>query len=126
MVARHRNHGVVGRTLTDLGKWRSLLLDQSPEAYLFPSERNTPLSMITLWRRNMLSVLENVDLNGQPSAKVVSRTNASLCKKAKVDDKVAGDQRGHGLGVSLEVYSLSDLEQKIEAVNRLEAEVISK
>jgi uncharacterized small protein (DUF1192 family) len=49
-----------------------------------------------------------------------------LSRKAKIDDKVAADQRGHGLGVSLEVYSLSDLEQKIEAVNRLEAEVIQK
>lgn len=53
------------------------------------------------------------------------RTNASLSRnKAKIDDKVAADQRGHGLGVSLEVYSISDLEQKIEAVKRLESEVI--
>ena len=37
---------------------------------------------------------------------------------------VALDQRGHGLGVSLEVYSISDLQQKIEAVKRLESEVI--
>jgi uncharacterized small protein (DUF1192 family) len=57
---------------------------------------------------------------------VMRRTNASLSRKAKVDDKVAADQRGHGLGVSLEVYSQSDLEQKIEAVNRLEAEVVKK
>ena len=33
-------------------------------------------------------------------------------------------QRGHGLGVSLEVYAVSDLQQKIEAVTRLESEVI--
>jgi len=26
-----------------------------------------------------------------------------------IDDKVAADQRGHGLGVSLEVYSISKL-----------------
>ena len=55
---------------------------------------------------------------------VLRRTNASLSRKAKIDDKVAADQRGHGLGVSLEVYSISDLEQKIEAVKRLESEVI--
>jgi hypothetical protein len=63
---------------------------------------------------------------GWATFQVLRRTNASLSRKAKVDDKVAADQRGHGLGVSLEVYSLSDLEQKIEAVNRLEAEVIQK
>jgi hypothetical protein len=55
---------------------------------------------------------------------VLRRTNARLGRKASIDDKVAADQRGHGLGVSLEVYSQSDLEQKIEAVKRLESEVI--
>ena len=55
---------------------------------------------------------------------VLRRTNASLGRKALIDDKVAADQRGHGLGVSLEVYSISDLEQKIEAVRRIESEVI--
>lgn len=102
-----------------------MLLDQSPEAYLFPSERNTPLSKDNLWRRNMLPKLEKVGL-GWATFQVMRRTNASLSRKAKVDDKVAADQRGHGLGVSLEVYSQSDLEQKIEAVNRLEAEVVKK
>jgi len=42
----------------------------------------------------------------------------------RFNDKVAADQRGHGLGVSLEVYSQSDLEQEIEAVKRLESEVM--
>jgi uncharacterized small protein (DUF1192 family) len=57
---------------------------------------------------------------------VLRRTNASLSRKAKVDDKVSADQRGHGLGVSLGVYSISDLDQKIEAVTKLEAEVIDR
>jgi uncharacterized small protein (DUF1192 family) len=69
--------------------------------------------------------LEKVGL-GWVTFQVLRRTNARLSRKAKIDDKVAADQRGHGLGVSLEVYSLSDLEQKIEAVNRLEAVVIQK
>ncbi len=41
-----------------------------------------------------------------------------------MDDKVSADQRGHGLGVSLSVYAISDLDQKIEAVTKLESEVI--
>jgi hypothetical protein len=41
-----------------------------------------------------------------------------------VDDKVSADQRGHGLGVSLGVYAISDLDQKIEAVTKLESAVI--
>jgi hypothetical protein len=41
-----------------------------------------------------------------------------------VDDKVSADQREHGLGVSLGVYAISDLDQKIEAVTKLESAVI--
>jgi uncharacterized small protein (DUF1192 family) len=55
---------------------------------------------------------------------VLRRTNASLSRKANIDDKVSADQRGHGLGVSLAVYAVSDLEQKIEAVGRLESDVL--
>ena len=120
-----RTVALPAEALAELAEWRSMLLDQSPEAYLFPSERNTPLSKDNLWRRNMLPKLEKVGL-GWATFQVMRRTNASLSRKAKVDDKVAADQRGHGLGVSLEVYSQSDLEQKIEAVNRLEAEVVKK
>ena len=45
-------------------------------------------------------------------------------RRAMIDDKVAADQRGHGLGVSLEVYSISGVQQKIDAAKRLESEVI--
>ena len=55
---------------------------------------------------------------------VLRRTNANLSRKANVDDKVAADQRGHGLGVSLGVYAISDLDRKIEAVTKLESAVI--
>ena len=58
------------------------------------------------------------------SFQVMRRTNASLSRKANIDDKVAADQRGHGLGVSWEVYSVSDLQQKIEAVTRLQSTVL--
>ena len=51
-------------------------------------------------------------------------TNASLSKKAGVDPKVASDQQGHGLGVSIEVYTSYDLEQKRAAVNKLEGSVL--
>jgi integrase len=120
-----RTVALSSETLSDLAAWRALLLDDSPEAYLFPSENNTPLSRDNVRKRNILPRLEKVGL-GWATFQVLRRTNARLSRKAKIDDKVAADQRGHGLGVSLEVYSLSDLEQKIEAVNRLEAEVIQK
>jgi len=42
------------------------------------------------------------------------------------DPKVASDQRVHGIGVSLEVFTSSDLEQKRDALKKLEAAVIAK
>ncbi len=110
-------------TTAELNIWRMLLPRQDPDAYLFQTERNTPLSRDNVWNRTMGPKLEAVGL-GWATFQVLRRTNASLSRKAKVDDKVAADQRGHGLGVSLEVYSVSDLQQKIEAVKLLESEVI--
>ena len=39
----------------------------------------------------------------------------------KSEPKVSADQRGHGLGVSMEVYTISDQQQKREAVRQLES-----
>jgi len=110
-------------TAVDLLSWREQFAELAPEAFLFPSERGTPLTRENVWRRNMLPHLQPVGLEWA-SFQVMRRTNASLSRKANIDDKVAADQRGHGLGVSLEVYSVSDLQQKIEAVTRLESTVL--
>lgn len=113
-------------TQEDLREWTKHFEGKSPEAYLFPSERLvTTVGRDNIWRRAMEPALRKVKLEWA-TFQVLRRTNASLSRKAKVDDKVAADQRGHGLGVSLEVYSMSDLEQKIEAVKRLESEVIQQ
>jgi integrase len=110
-------------TIADLRLWRSLLPDDDPESWLFPSENGTPLWRDNVWYRYLKPKLDTVGL-GWATFQVLRRTNASLARKAKVDDKVAADQRGHTLGVSLEVYSISDLEQKLAAVAKLESEVI--
>ena len=116
--------GLSPGTVAEINRWRTQLRDQTPEAYLFPSERlNGPSRLDNIWRRYMQPRLEAVGLEWA-TFQVLRRTNASLSRKAKIDDKVSADQRGHTLGVSLEVYSISDLEQKIDAVTRLESEVI--
>ena len=107
----------------ELELWRQSLPKTDPGAYLFPTERNTPLSRDNLWNRHLEPKLVKIGLEWA-TFQVLRRTNASLSRKAQVDDKVAADQRGHGLGVSLEVYSVSDLQQKMAAVKRLESEVI--
>jgi integrase len=112
-------------TASEIELWRNFLTNREPDAYLFPSENQTsPLRPNNLWKREFQERLDAVGL-GWVNFQVLRRTNASLSRKAKVDDKVSADQRGHGLGVSLGVYSFSDLEQKIEAVTKLEAEVLT-
>jgi len=100
-----------------------LLLKQEPDSYLFPTERNTPLRRDNVWYRDILPKLKPVGLEWA-TFQALRRTNASLSREARIDDKVAADQRGHGLGVSLEVYSISGIQQKIDAAKRLESEVI--
>lgn len=111
-------------TKEDLNQWRKQFEGRPPEAFLFPSESGlTTVTRDNVWRRNLEPVLATVGLEWA-TFQVLRRTNASLSRKARIDDKVAADQRGHGLGVSLEVYSVSDLQQKIDAVKKLESEVI--
>jgi integrase len=115
--------GLTPTTASEIELWRSFLQNREPDAYLFPSEaESTPLRPDNLWKREFQPRLEVVGL-GWVNFQVLRRTNASLSRKANVDDKVSADQRGHGLGVSMSVYVISDLEQKVEAVTKLEAEV---
>ena len=96
---------------------------QGGDALLLPSETGvTPIRPDNLWKREVRPRLEQVGLEWV-NFQVLRWTNASLLRKAKVDDKTSADQRGHGLGVSLGVYAISDLDQKLEAVTWLESEV---
>jgi hypothetical protein len=115
--------GLSPGTIAELNVWRVRLLKQGPESYLFPTERETPLRRDNVWYRDLLPKLKPVGLEWA-TFQVLRRTNASLSRRAMIDDKVAADQRGHGLGVSLEVYSISGVQQKIDAAKRLESEVI--
>jgi integrase len=121
-----REGAISDGTLALLREWAELAQDPSPDGFLFPSEKvTTPISVDNLWRRNMRPRLEEIGL-GWATFQVLRKTNASLSKKAGVDPKVASDQRGHGLGVSLEVYTTSDLEQKRAALKALEAAVLRR
>ena len=113
-------------TLALLKQWADLAQDPGPDGFVFPSEKLiTPISLDNLWRRSMRPRLEDIDMEWA-TFQVLRKTNASLSKKAGVDPKVASDQRGHGLGVSLEFYTSSDLEQKRAALKKLEAAVLRK
>jgi integrase len=107
--------------LEAIAEWRSQSVCTEPTAWVFPSERlTTPVGKDNLWRRYFLPKLQAVGL-GWANFQVMRRTNSSLMKKFKVDPKVGADQRGHGIGVSIDVYTQSDGEEKRAAVNTLEA-----
>ena len=56
---------------------------------------------------------------------VMRRMHASLSRKAGIDPKLVADQFGHLLGVNLDVYTISDLGQRLESVNLLEQSLAS-
>ena len=113
-------------TLSHMRDWAALAQDPAPDGFPFPSEKlSTPLSLDNLWRRCMMPKLKLAGFDWA-TFQVLRKTNARLSTRAGVDSKVASDKRGDGLGVSLEVYTSSDLEQKRQAVRKLEAAVALK
>jgi integrase len=123
---RERESALSDGTIADLQAWRNLAPSVDPGAFVFPSEnRYTPLSRRNIWGRRFLPRLQKVGMEWA-TFQVLRKTNATLSRKAGVDAKVSADQRGHGLGVSMEVYTISDREQKREAVKILESAVALK
>ncbi|HEX8871435.1 MAG TPA: hypothetical protein VF758_01640, partial [Candidatus Acidoferrum sp.] len=53
-------------------------------------------------------------------------THASLGHDADVDPKVSADQRGHGIGVALDVYTKSSMKERAAAAKQLEDAVFAK
>ncbi len=122
---KQRESALSDGTIALVRTWREMARSTVPDALVFPSENPaSPLDMSNLWRRAFRQQLEAVGL-GWATFQVLRKTNASLSQKAGVDAKVSADQRGHGLGVSMEVYTMSDRHQKREAVKRLE-EMVSQ
>ena len=112
-------------TLTAVELWRTKTYHDDPEAWVFPSETlKTPIGRDNLWRRDIEPKLKAIDL-GWVNFQVMRRTHASLSRKAGIDPKLVADQLGHGLGVNLDVYTISDLSQRLDSVNLLEQSLAS-
>jgi integrase len=113
-------------TIEDLEEWRGLARSTASGAFVFPSENPAaPLDRSNLWQRAFAPRLAKIGLQWA-TFQVLRKTNATLSRKAGVDAKVSADQRGHGLGVSMEVYTHSDRQQKRAAVQRLERAIARK
>ena len=115
----YRKHCLNALCEIALNLLRGLVILDS-EGWVVQSENvRNPLMRDNVQRRFIQPKLANIGL-GWVTFQVMRRTNASLSHKQGVDPKVAADQRGHGLGVSMEVYTQTDLEQKLKAVRSLE------
>ena len=73
---------------------------------------------------NRRRFLSSVGL-GWATFQVLRRTHASLGHEAGIDPKVAADQRGHGIGVAIDVYTKAALSRRAEAAEQLENAVLT-
>src|SRR3984957_923947 len=105
--------------LADIEDWRSVAISSKDDAWVFPSERMTPLSKDNCWRRVMFPALAKVEL-GWANFLVMRRTHATLMKALGADGKLVADQLGHSLDVSQNVYTQSTVESRLGIVNQLE------
>jgi integrase len=111
--------------LADIEAWRRMAVMTEDKAWVFPSERLTPLSKDNCWRRYMLPRLQKVGLEWA-NFLVMRRTHSSMMKGMGVDAKVTADQLGHTVDVNLNTYTQTPLEIRQAAVNRLEDFLASK
>jgi hypothetical protein len=86
-----------------------MAVDGNPAAYVFAGETGQPLWRSSLLEDHISAKLLPVGL-GWVNFQVTWRPHASQGHRAKVNPKVAADQRGHGIGVALDVYTKSTSE----------------
>jgi integrase len=120
-----RTVAVPPRTAALLSEWMEAAIECNPDAHVFAGETGQPLWRSSLLEDHIKSRLEPIGL-GWVNFQVMRRTHASLGHQAKVDPKVAADQRGHGIGVALDVYTKSSIEDRAAAAKQLEESVLTK
>ena len=96
-----------------------------PEAFVFAGERGKPIWRDTLLYDYIRPKLKEVGLEWV-DFQVMRSTHASLGHRLKLDPKVTADQRGHGVGVAIEEYTKTSMEDRAVAAKKLEESVIGK
>jgi integrase len=105
--------------LAEIETWRMMAVETRDEAWVFPSERMTPLAKDNCWYRIMKPALAKFGLEWA-NFQVLRRTHATLMKVLGVDGKLVADQLGHTLDVNQNVYTQSPVEIRQAALNQLE------
>jgi integrase len=109
--------------LAEIENWRMMSLVTCDDAWVFPSERMTPLSKDNWWNRVMCPALKRVGLEWA-TFQVMRRTHATLMKALGADGKLVADQLGHTLDVNQNVYTQSPVESRLVIVNQLEQRLL--
>jgi integrase len=108
--------GLVGA----IDEWRTMSLDTNSDAWVFPSEKlTTPLAKDNCWRRSFLPKLKPAVL-AWANFQVMRRTHSSLLKELDVDPQIRAEQMGHTVDVNENVYTITSINRRREAVNTLE------
>jgi integrase len=119
-----RTVAIPPKTAQQFREWMELV-PEKPEAWVFASENPvTPMWRDNVWYRHMKPRLETGGLQWV-TFQVLRRIHASLGHDAKIDPKVAADQRGHGIGVAIDVYTKAALSRRAEAAEQLENAVLT-
>jgi integrase len=105
--------------LREIEDWRKLAPSTAANAWVFPSERMTPLAKENVWRRSIGPKLKEAGLDWV-NFQVMRRTHASLMNDLGIEGKLVADQLGHSLDVNQNVYTQSAVSKRQVAVNRLE------
>ncbi len=123
-LSSRRTVAIPPKTAAALKEWMGLVRE-NPDAWVFESENpETPLWKENLWARQIRPKLDTVGL-GWANFQVLRRTHASLGHGAGIDPKVAADQRGHGIGVSLDVYTKAEFSTRAGAAKVLEDSILA-
>jgi len=109
--------------LAEIERWRLAAVSTRDDAWVFPSERMTPMAKDNCWYRIMRPALNEVNL-GWANFQVMRRTHATLMKVLGVDGKLVADQLGHTLDVNQNVYTQSPVASRLVIVNQLEKQLL--
>lgn len=120
---RSRQAALSQGTAELLTEWHDRCL-MPAEGWVFPSSKpSSPLRPDNTWKKLFQPKLAKIGLEWA-SFQALRKTNATLMQKYGADAKAGADQRGHGVGVSLAVYTESDIATKKVAVQALEDAVL--
>ena len=110
--------------MTALDQWKSMSLDTSPDAWVFPTERGNPQSRDNMLRRYIASRLKGIGL-GWVDFQVMRRTHSTLMNNMGVEGKLVADQLGHSLDVNQNVYTKSPVDRRKFVVDQLERSLVT-